>query len=281
MDRKLPRFRVILGMLLAVSVTVVTLDSRRYPGGPLRRARHGAVSTAGSIQDGFARALDPAGRLTGALDRRASLRAESARLADRVRELEAEQRRFPEVLRERQRLLALVGAKDWTAGARVGARVIGVDPSNHEWSVLIDKGEADGLRDGMAVVSSEGLVGRVVLAAAAYSKVLAIIDPRHSVGARLTATGETGAIRGAGVRDLRFDLIDAETAVEVGESVVTSGHDRGLYPPGIPIGRVTQVRAGRDGLSKIARVVSFVDFSRLDLVEVLTESGALPRGSSR
>ncbi len=272
MYRRSARSWVVLGTLLAASVTVVTLDLRLHPGpdGPLRRAQDGAVSVAGAIQDGFARALAPAGRMAGKVGRRSSLQAENARLTDRVIELEAEQRRFPEVLRENQRLLALTGARDWAAGTRVAARVVGADLSNHEWSVLIDRGRADGVRDGMAVVSPEGLIGRVALAAGSYSKVLLIIDPRHSVGARLADTGETGAIRGAGAQDLRFDLIDADAPVRVGESVVTSGYDRGLYPPGIPIGRVTQVRADPDGLSKIAWIAAFVDFSRLDLVEVLT-----------
>jgi rod shape-determining protein MreC len=263
---------VVLGALLAASVTVVTLDFRLSSGGPIRRTQDGVISVAGSIQDGFARALEPARVLT-ALGRLSSLRTENARLRDRVSELEAEGRRFPEVLRENRRLLALVGARDWGAGSRVGARVIGADLSNHEWSVLIDRGREDGVADGMAVVSPEGLVGRVVLAAGAYAKVLLLVDPQHSVGARLTATGETGVLGGGGSGDLRLNLVDAEAPVEVGEIIVTSGYDRGLYPPGVPIGRVTQVRPGPDGLSKLARARPFVDFSRLDLVEVLGAPG--------
>lgn len=267
---------MILGTLVATSVTLVTLEVRLGSGGPIRRAQDGAVSVAGSIESGLSRALQSAGRLRGTVRGLSALEAENARLRHRVRELEAEQRRFPEMLQENRRLLALVGARDWAAGPTVSARVIGADPSNHEWSVLIDKGRTDGVMDGMAVVSPEGLVGRVVLAAGAYSKVLLIVDPQHSVGARLTATGETGVLGGAGGGDLRLALIDAGAPVGVGESIVTSGHDRGLYPPGIPIGRVTRVRPASDGLSKTARVRPFVDFSRLDIVEVLTGLEPVP-----
>jgi rod shape-determining protein MreC len=103
--------------------------------------------------------------------------------------------------------------------------------------------------------------------------VLLVNDPRHAVGARLVASGETGVLARRNEEDLLLDLISPEVAVEVGETVVTSGYDRGIYPAGIPIGRVTKVSVSRDRLSKTALVRPYVDFGKLDVVLVLMESG--------
>lgn len=273
--RRSTRQRVALAALVAASATVITLDFRQNPGGPVRRAQEAAISIVAPLQDGIARAFRPVAEFLGGVSELPKLRSENVELRAEIRKLEAAQRRFPEVTREHERLLALLQEKDWTKGKTLGARVIGRGPSNHEWTAYIDRGKADGIAQNMAVVSTEGLVGRVVLEGGRYSKVLMVIDPQHAVGARLTGSGETGVLTGRSQQPLRFDLIDPETGVEAGETVVTSGYDRGIYPPGIPIGRVTGVSMAPDGLSKTAYVRPFVDFSRLDLVLVLLESGPL------
>lgn len=252
---------------------MVTFDFRQNNGGPLRRIQDGAISVVAPVQEGISKVLSPFGDLVDSVKELSRLRRENADLRSRLERLEGVQREFPEVARENKRLLDLVHETDWKAGRRVGARVISGAPSNHEWSDMLDKGQAEGISVGMTVVSAEGLVGRVVLTSDNYAKVLLAIDPQHSVGARLTTSGETGVVTGRSERDLMFEFIDQDVKVDEGETVVTSGYDRGLYPAGIPIGRVTRVAVARDGLSKTAYVRPFVDFTSLDLVLVLLESG--------
>lgn len=273
MYRKSTKQRVAFAALIAASATVVTLDFRQNESGPIRRIQDAAISIVAPLQDGIARVFRPVGEFLSGIGQIGSLRGENARLRKRVESLESQQRRFPELERENRRVLQLLDVGDWASGKRLGARVIGVGPSASEWTAFIDKGRSDGIREQMAVVSAEGLVGRVLLAGSDYSKVLLIVDPEHSVGARLTVSGETGVVSGRSEEDLRFDLIDPETPVGGGETVVTSGYDRGIYPPGIPIGRVTRVNKASTGLEKTALVRPFVDFSRLDYVLVLLESG--------
>lgn len=267
------RQRIALIALLAATATVVTLDFRENPGGPVRRVQDAAISVVAPLQDGISRIFRPITAFLNDMSELPGLRAENARLKEEKRKLEEQQRRLPEILREHEKALQLLQQQDWATGSSLGARVIGVGPSNHESSRFIDKGSKDEVKVGMAAVASEGLVGRVVWVGAGQSKVLLIIDPEHSVGARLTGSGETGVVTGRSRDDLRFELIDPETAVEVGETVVTSGYDFGIYPPGIPIGRVTRVQVAADGLTKTAFVNAFVDFSRLDLIKILLESG--------
>jgi rod shape-determining protein MreC len=275
MYRRSNRQRVALAALIAASATVVTFDFRQNKGGPLRRIQDGAISVVAPVQEGISKVLSPFGDLVDSVKELSRLRRENANLRARLERLEAAQREFPEMARENKRLLALVQENDWKAGRKIGARVISGAPSNHEWSDMLDKGKAEGIAEGMTVVSAEGLVGRVVLTSDGYSKVLLAIDPQHSVGARLTTSGETGVVTGRSERDLVFEFIDQDVKVDEGETVVTSGYDRGLYPAGIPIGRVTRVVVARDGLSKTAYVRPFVDFTSLDVVLVLLESGTI------
>ena len=77
---------------------------------------------------------------------------------------------------------------------------------------------------------------------------------------------------GKGQSDLSFDLIGVTTTVTPGETVVTSGYDGGIYPPGIPIGRVKAARRSPDGLNQTASVQPFVDFNKLSLVLILLDT---------
>ena len=281
MYRKSTRHRLALAALLAATATVVTLDFRENPGGPLQRAQNLAISIVAPLQDGIGQIFRPAGDFLSSLSSIGSLKAENARLESDLERLTARQRRIPEVLRENTRLKELVEVKekDWAAGTTLAARVIANGPSNHEWTTILDKGSADGVGKGMAVVSAQGLVGRVLTVAEGYSKVLLLIDPQHSVGTRLTETGETGVTAGRSLEPLRFEFIDPNTVIKDGETVVTSGYDRGVYPAGIPVGRVSSVRKAPDGLSKTALVQPVVVFSRLDIVLVLMESGPVESGT--
>lgn len=280
MYRRSARQRVALLALIAATATIVTLDFRANPGGPVRRVQDVAVSVVAPIQDAIGRVFRPVGDFFSGLRELPRLRKQNAQLRTEVRNLEGDMRELPELQRENQRLNELVKEQPWKVGAQLGARVISGAISNLEFSRLLDKGTSDGVKEGMSVVAAEGLIGRVVLSAPQYSKVLLVTDPRHNVGARLTGTGETGVIAGRSDEDLLLDLIAPETVVEVGETVVTSGYDRGIYPPGIPIGRVTKVNVTRDRLSKTALVRPFVDFGRLDQVLILLESGSVdaPQG---
>jgi rod shape-determining protein MreC len=121
----------------------------------------------------------------------------------------------------------------------------------------------------MPVVAGDGLVGRVVQAARSTSEVLLILDPSSAVAGRLTASGETGVVEGHG-DDLRFELLSPHARVAVGDPVVTAGYDRGVYPPGVPIGRVARIPRSRTSVAPIVELRPTVDFARLDYVLVVT-----------
>ncbi len=275
MYRKSTRHRLALAALLAATATVVTLDFRENAGGPLHRAQDMAISVVAPLQDGVGQVFGPVGDFLSDLSNAGTLKQENARLQAELERLTAQQRRIPEIMHENERLKELVGVKDqdWAKGRTLAVRVIGDGPSNYEWTAFVNRGSADGIKENMTVVSAQGLVGRTFFVAEEYSKVLLVIDPQHSVGARLTGTGETGVAAGRGLEDLRMDLISPDVEIKEGETVVTSGFNRGIYPPGIPIGRVTEVQRNEDGLTKSARVEPVVNFTGLGTLLVLLDSG--------
>ena len=118
------------------------------------------------------------------------------------------------------------------------------------------------------VVTAQGLVGRIVVAAPRYAKVLLVTDRSASVSAMIRRTRRRGMVRGA-AGALILDHIPLLADVRVGDRVVTAGID-GVFPRGIPIGEVTSVEEG-SGLFHHIRVAPAIDFGILDQVYVLTE----------
>jgi rod shape-determining protein MreC len=273
MYRSQTRQRVALAALVAACVTVITLDFRQNQGGPVRRLQNAAADVVTPLQEGVSKASRGVGNVLSGITEIGGLRKDNARLESELEKARAAQREFPETVRQRDRLMELMAVQPWNKGRAADATVISLGLTNRENAIWIDKGAPAGIKEGMAVVSSEGLVGRVVLVSGSHSKVMLMIDPRHSVGARLTRSSEAGVITGRGRDNPRFELIDPTIEVAHGEEVVTSGLDKGIYPPGIPIGRIDKAQQARDGLTQSATLVTFVDFTRLDFIRVLLDTG--------
>ncbi|HLJ08574.1 MAG TPA: rod shape-determining protein MreC, partial [Acidimicrobiia bacterium] len=244
--------RVVLAALLAAAVTIVTLGYRSGAGGPLHRIQSGALSLVSPLQTGVTKVLSPIGNFFDSIGRIPTLSSQNSQLRAQNQQLRRELDQYAGTLQQLNADQALLGEKDWLTGQTVGAQVIGGGPSNQEWTVFLDKGADQGVAVGMAVVAADGLVGRVTLVTGTSSKVLLLLDPTSAVGARLTTTGDTGLITGNGQGDLSLGLFDVTSTVATGEVVVTSGYDNGIYPPGIPIGRVAGVHISDNGLSKVA-----------------------------
>lgn len=268
--------RVVLGVLLAVGVTLVTLGYRSGASGPLRRIQSGALSLVSPLQTVVTKALSPVGNFFDAMGRIPTLSSQNVKLRAENQNLQRELRQYAGTQQQLNADQALLGEKNWLTGPTVGAQVIGGGPSNQEWTVFLDKGSNQGVGVGMAVVSADGLVGRVTMVTSTSSKVLLLLDPTSNVGARLTTTGDTGLISGNGEGDLSLGLLGVTSTVAAGEVVVTSGYDGGIYPPGIPIGRVVAVHASDSGLSKVASVQPFVAFNKLGIIDVLQDTKPIP-----
>lgn len=213
------------------------------------------------------------------VERAAAATTSRATLLERIEVLERENKelRLDQVaaraaLAENERLRQMLGypaRKRWNLKP---ARVIGRDPANWWRSVHLDVGQRHGVTTNLAVLTTEGLVGRVAESGPWTSRVVLIGDPNCPVAAALIEGGETGIIRGASAGDMEGILVDLSylprnAAVKPGQRVVTSGQG-GVFPPGVPIGEVIDARAVDEGIFLEARVRLAVNLSSLDHVWV-------------
>ena len=152
----------------------------------------------------------------------------------------------------------------------VGAEVIGRNPVNWYETIVIDRGERDGLRKDMVVVTGEGLVGRIKKVGPITSQVVLILDEGNCVSAIIQRTREHGIVEGRLTDTLRMKYLSGKTEVMRGDVIRSSGLG-GIYPKGLLIGTVTNVERSDYGLTREAHVLPVVDFSRLENVLVVRE----------
>jgi len=153
-------------------------------------------------------------------------------------------------------------------GGEVKASVIGRDPSNFLRYLIIDAGEAQGVRKDMPVIVPRGLVGRVQSVGSNWAKVLLLTDPRSSVSALIQASRATGQVQGLVSGDLVMKYVSQEESVSEGEIVLTSGLG-GNFPKGLVIGQIVAVEQRDSDLFQQAVVRPTVDFDRLEMVLVV------------
>ncbi len=152
----------------------------------------------------------------------------------------------------------------------VAAEVIGKDPSAWFKTVIIDKGEADGLTRGLPVVILQGIAGQVIEASNHYSKVMLIVDSNSAVDALVQRTRARGVIKGEATAQCRLDYVLRKNDVRMGDTIVSSGLD-GVYPKGLRIGYVSQVIEHDADIFHEVIITPFVDFEKLEEVLVILE----------
>lgn len=199
-----------------------------------------------------------------------------AELTRRNEELEAEisrlQAQVIELQQQNQQIDVLSALVDF-ARARpvydyVAADVIGRDPSPFLQYVIINRGSDDGLRRGMPVATSQGLVGRISAVIAGAARVQLITDASSVVNVSLQSTNASAVLQGNLTGELTLTMIPQDIGVENGEVLLTSGLG-GNFPPNILIGQVTGVRSRSFELFQTASVQPLVDFARLEIVLVI------------
>jgi rod shape-determining protein MreC len=197
------------------------------------------------------------------------VRAENRELKQEIQQMRLEQARLSQDADQARRLQALLAFKEQFISQTMAAQVIGGTGSEVSRSVYIDKGEHDGVRPDMAVITKDGIVGKVLRVYRSSSLVLLIDDQTSGVGAILDKSRLQGILRGTSSGEVVLEKVMSDETVPVGEQVLTSGGD-GIFPKGLPVGRVTRVSPGNDLFLNI-RVRPSADLSRLEEVLVVTK----------
>ncbi len=197
------------------------------------------------------------------------VRAENRELKGEIERLRLEQVRLNEDAAQARRLQALLAFKEQFISQTVAAQVIGTGGSEQSRVLYLDKGERDGLKPDMAVITVDGIVGKVLKVFGSTSQVLLIDDQSSGVGGILEKSRLQGIVRGTPGGEVVLEHIMSDNAVQVGEEVRTSGGDR-IFPKGLPVGTVTRVGQGPDLFLNI-RVRPAANLNKLEEVLVVTK----------
>lgn len=196
------------------------------------------------------------------------VRSENESLKQQIQNLRLEQVRLEQDAAQAHRLQALLAFKEQFVSETIASQVIGTSGTDISRSILIDKGLADGVKDNMAVITPDGVVGKVAKAFHSSSQVLLISDPTWGAGAILTQSRLQGIVKGTQGGAVQLQNIMDPT--KPGEPVVTSGGE-GIFPKGLPIGTVREVNGSNiEGFLNI-RIKPAADLNRLEEVLVITK----------
>jgi len=197
------------------------------------------------------------------------LRRENRELHEQNEKLLLEEARMAEEANQARRLQALLDFKQHFIVQTVAAQVIGSSGTEQSRILYIDRGSGDGLRPDMAVITPDGVVGKVQEVFSSTAQVLVMNDLSSGVGALLEKSRLHGVVKGTATGELLLDHIMVDEKIEPGERVLTSGGDR-IYPKGLPIGTVAQISPGNNLFLSI-HLKPTVDLNRLEEVLVVTQ----------
>ena len=195
---------------------------------------------------------------------------ENTQLKNEIRVLKMANSRYRELLATQESLEELLQFKQTINRPVLAAQVIGLDPTGWFKSVIIDKGKWAGLRIDMPVVNAFGVVGRVVSVSSNYAKVLLIIDQNSAVDCLVQRSRDRGMLKGLMSEICKLDYVAKANDITMGDIVVTSGLG-GVFPKGLPVGRILDVKEISGELFKDIKIRTAVDFSKLEEVLVILE----------
>jgi len=266
------RPEAVLAILLIISILLIIFS------GPLRdhsdkewgsRFVLGIQRVTGTaterIKDGF-----------GSLGRLREMRLQYESALTKLSDYQGLERDLVELRRENDELKRQLGFSAGMDFDHIPARLIARDPSNLFSSITIDKGSYDGVKVGAVVTAFQdgffGLLGKVITVAGHSAQVRPVVDPDHFVAGRLQQNRYEGLVEGRGNENgeliMRYVRKSAGVSIRVNDLVVTSGM-QSIYPQGIVIGRIEEIRS-RDYATSLELILEpIIDVTRAEYVFVL------------
>jgi rod shape-determining protein MreC len=169
------------------------------------------------------------------------------------------------------RLTALLQFKEQALPTMVAAQVIGRDATNRYRAIILNKGESDGIKSDMGVITPAGVVGRVVKTTGASSVVLLVTDPNNAIAGLIQRTRDEGIVEGTQQGLAQMKYIPLLSTLRDGDRVVTSGLVGG-FPRGLAIGTITRIDKQEGELFQSAELMPEVDVGRVEEVLVIQAS---------
>lgn len=196
------------------------------------------------------------------------VREQNRALRNKVQQLEGDLNQWRERMLASERLSALLEFQQHAPIPTMAAKVIGRSASNWYQGVILNKGEQDGVRIEMGVMTAAGVVGHIVRTGRSTSVALLIIDPNVAVGGLVQRTRDEGVVQGTAQGHVRMKYLPPLASVTPGDAVITSGLVGG-FPRGVLIGRVSRVGESEGELFQVADIEPAVPFRQLEEVLIV------------
>ena len=256
----------LLGVVVLVSLLLLTLQSR----GRSSQAADVVALVTTPVQSLLSRVHRTSFGVWSTYRDWKNVRAENQRLRDEVQRLRVDGLAVQETSDENRRLRRLLELRDQLPLTTLSGEVIAREWGGWVRSLTVNRGRGDNVARLTAVISPEGLIGRVVEVRPGSAIVQVLTDPASTVGAHVVRTRTSGIVEGDPRGTMRFKYMARDgSGITAGDLIVTSGQG-GLFPRGIPIGRVTAIDDRGSALFHYAILAPVVEFARVEEVLLLT-----------
>ena len=259
------RLAIVLFACLLVALFLLPSQSQRllqYVGGPLGQILSVPLAAFSSVDHGISETWNAYLALQ-------SVQEENRQLHRDLELLKGQNNQLRESVAATRRYETLLNFKQQSPSQTLAAQVIGRDATNWYGGMILNKGESDGVRVEMGVVTPAGVVGRIVKTNCTSSVVLLVTDPNNAIAGVVQRTRDEGIVEGTSHGRARLKYIPLLSRVQAGDRVVTSGLT-GTFPRGLAIGGLTQVEKSEGDLFQSAEIEPEVDLSKLDEVLIIT-----------
>ncbi len=259
------RLLLVLGLLLCLVLFVSTI------GGRFGFLHQVTLETIGPVQTFLTKLSTTVVKVKDDYITLWAVREENKRLHAVLNEYHDKLSEYREAYSTYLRLTEKMNFKEKEPFPSIAARVVGKDPSYWFQTIIVDRGEGDGVVEGMVARTARGVVGQVIQVSSNYSKVLLANAPSSAIDAMVQKNRVRGILKGAGSKGFTLYYVLKQADVAVGDHIVTAGIG-GVFPTGIPLGVVSAVRKKRRGMFQEIEVEPTIDFQRLETIFInLTE----------
>lgn len=264
--------KIFIGVISVLIITVILGIISIFKNNFLSNILNTAITP---LQSGVTKIINPIKNHITLLDEMKDYRSENERLKREINKLKIQNRDEESYIKENNRLKTLLDLKEKEVNlTTVSAEVISRDYDEWYKGVTINRGEAHGINVSDAVMTADGILGVVDSVGTNWAKVITIYDSNTAVGVKLTRTGDVAVLEGsndlASVKKCKMEYISDSASIINGDILVTSGLG-GVYPAGLMVGKIDEVKIDAMGKIEYAVVKPSVSFDDVYEVLVITD----------
>ncbi len=248
--------------VLLIGSAIMLLVLSKFGNPAVERLRDSIFEVATPVLEVLSQPVVAANRGVAAVKELVFLHEENARLREENERLRRWQSVALSLEQQNAVFRALLAANADPAMSFVSARIIGDAGGPFVRTVLVNAGTRDGIKQGYAALTGEGLVGRVIESGRRASRILLLTDLNSRVPVVIQGSRYRAVLEGDNSDTMRLAFLPTAAQLSAGDRVVTSGHG-GVFPPGLPVGVVTKVKDGYN------RVRPFVGYDRLEYLRIV------------